>query len=261
MSIEFEWKIDFPLILTILSVIGSFFYTFFSNRKNKNLNELKSLADIYKNVIQLLKTPGRIRNESFCYTNGDKIVEAIVNRRIKEFDDELDTYWSYYNKKYPELQDLSEEEQKVILEKVDAEYQKAMDERISFKGLILSPAFYCDQVDVYKQLLDMSSYLATNSFIFCKIIRNQIERIIEIDPREIMSKYKTQLEHDSEYFNHNPVLFEDPYRYMLILLRRRYEWLSMSFFERLIEKFRQVRYSKGKDLFRKNKWITTGPII
>lgn len=261
MSIEFEWKIDFPLILTIFGVIGSFLYTFFSNRKNRKLNKLKSLAEIYKDVILLLKTPGRIRNESFLYSNENQIVEAIVNRRIKEFDNKLDTYWSYYNKKYPELNGIPEEEQRKILENADSEFDKAMDVRLPFKGLILSPAYYCDHEDVYKKLQTISTFLGTNSFVFCKPIKTQIEKIIDIDPKEVMSKYKIQIEHDPEYFDLNPVLFEDPFRYTLILLRRRYEWLSMNFTERTSEKWRQIWYSKGKAVFRKHKWITTGPII
>lgn len=228
-------------MLTIIGLIFSFIYTYASNRNNRKLNELKVISEIYKQIIYLLSVPINYRKKDL-YTNENSIVEAIVRRQINDFDNEVDTYWSYFNKTYPELNDIPIEERQDILREANDEYERVMDENLSFDGVIISPAFYCDNEDVCNFLRKVVDHLAINSYIFSKPLSNKIIEMNNVDPLQVMEKYKAQIQYDPNYFDVNPVLFDDPYRDVFILIRRRHEWLLMSKYQRLKENYRESIY-------------------
>ena len=260
MNIQYEWKIDFTIIFTILGVIGSFIYTYISNKKNSRNAELTVLSEIFADVLYCLESPLRYKKNIIKYHNENKIIEQIVRRKLEEHDYELDLIYRYW-KHEPEIQHLPIDEQQKILKIANDECVRVIEERFAFENMILSPAFYCDVDEVYEKLEHIRKHMSINSFVFGKHIRSSINRVIENDPKVVMEKYKMQLSYDPEYFFYNEPQFNDPYRFFLLLLRRRYDWLLMTFIEKLKEILNQFWYSKWKFKFRRNKWIYTGPIV
>jgi hypothetical protein len=261
LSITYEWKIDFPLLLTILGVVSSFIYTNISNRKNKHINEWQLLAEIYDDIIFLLGFPLKDKEHKAKYQNENKIIEDIVRRKISDFELQVDQYWSYWHKDYPELAGMDKESKEKIKIIIDEEYENAMTDRQSILNMIISPAYYSDNENVYTKLINTQKHILRNSKFFPKRIMDLVHETINNDPIDVMMKYKAQLKYDETYFMHNEPTFADPYRMFLITLRRRHDWLILNNFEKIKELIRQISISKGKAIFSKDKWLYTGPIL
>jgi len=259
-SITYEWKIDFPLVLTIIGVIFSYIYTNISNKKNRQLNEWQILAEIYDDVLFLLSYPLKYKKDEYEYTNSNKTIEAIVNRKIKDYDLEIDQYWSYYLTEFPELKGMDKNEKERLGKVIKREYDNAMECRQSLSFLILSPAYYSDNEDVYSKLIHVQKHVTKNAKHLPKQITDLALETIQHDSKIIMMKYKAQLEYDDRYFMNNKPLFTDPYRLFILSLRRRHDWLILNRYEKAKEIARQLRNSKGKSLFQRDKWLYTGPI-
>lgn len=259
--ITYEWKIDFPLLITIMGVISSFIYTYVSNKKSKKINEWHILAGIYDDVVFLLSYPLKFQKKNTEYTNANKAVETLVKRKVIEFDLGIYQYSNFYMYDLPELCDMSKETRNKTIEIANKEFEIFFNQRISLDSLIVSPSYYSDDKEVYEKIVHIRKYVIENSKYITEKIGDLAIKAANIDPKEIMDKYKKQLEYDDKFIQENDDRFKDPYRFLILALRRRHDWLIMSLKDRIKETLRQVVHSKGKQKLRKDKWLYSGPML
>ncbi len=247
---KYNWEMNFSILLTLILTILSLITHIITRIKNSKERKIDLYEIIYLKAITLINYPIKKR-DTFIYYNKNEVIQKIVRRKINDFINEVDTYWSYYNKPIsPELEKFTKEKRTKYEHFAEREFNKYLISKNENYNP-LSPAFYYDD-ELCKESLDS---IIKQCFIkkskLPKKLNIIIERVIINPPEIVLEKYKAQLAHDSEYFQHNEVMFDDPYRELVFNIKYEYEKLTTSLINRLYNKIYEVilrakyRYSKS----------------
>lgn len=237
MKLDYEWKITFPLLLTIIGMIGSYVYAFYLNHRNRRREKIQALENIYSEARYLIDYPVRKNNSDESYHNENEYIEKAVRRKINDFRHEVDNYWSYYNQTfYPDLEELPDSEKQKLIPIIEKEIEEYMNSSMVPDPFVLSPVYYIDDRKVKDSINHICNYTNKHRSSFDKKIQELAEQCLDHPVDEVKKKYAYQLEYDKDYFKYNEPLFLDPYRKLIITIRNTYERYSTGFLLKIIDK-------------------------
>lgn len=229
LAIEYEWKVDFAIIVALFSLCLTVGLSILQNRAKRRLERIRAYEAIYEDVSFVLEYPFRKREsiaKGQLYSSEDPGLQAAV--RAFRNAHWMNQMWGT-SRFIPEGIE-NEHEKYEFLERVTEESRKFDEELFSFRiGLNLaerSPVYHLDNLEVAERLGRVMKHVGHNLSLFSHNIRRAWESAKFKDPQDIKTLYEQCIDVCANFFEHNPRDFEDPFHDLLEAVRQEYRTLT-----------------------------------
>jgi len=213
-EITYEWKLDFPLIISILSIFISALHWILNRSNIRKKERIRTYEEIYGDTCYILEYPlQRRKNEAkqIQYINEN----ADVQNAVRTY---LNSHWrdqAWGSKKFVPSSLIDEDEKRKFVELVRNEAKKFEDKLHSkIFSMTLperSPVFYLEEPGIKERLNKILNHVGQNLSLFSSDIRKLWKSTRFEDPLEIKSEYEKAISVCAKYFEHNHRGFEDPF--------------------------------------------------
>lgn len=244
---NYNWEMNFSILLTliiaILGVISNVISWIFKYKDKK-----KALYEtIYFKAIELIEYPIKLR-KNIKYKHKNPIIEKIMKRKISDHINEVDTFWTYYsNPTEPELEDFPQDKQVKYSRYITKEFHRYLWGKFD-NNAPLSPVFYYGTKECKYNIDSILNVCILNKSKLNTKAKHIMQRVISNPPKVVYEKYNTQVKRDKDYFTYNEPLFDDPYRDLIINIKKEYEKLNkllvLRAYENVKEKVLRFKYRK-----------------
>jgi hypothetical protein len=259
-SISYEWKVDFALILSILSILSTIVLWLIEHRNNRKLVRVQAYEEIYNDACFLLEFPLHKRDRDakrIQYVNKDPELQKAVRSFLALH--WMDQYWSH--QKYVPSTITDEEQRRSFIKLVFSEANNFRNNLISYASDFsvpeLSPAFHIDEPEVSEHLEYIIRYVGKHLSSFSRPIRRHWESARFVSPIEVKNKYERATKVCPGYFEHNARDFEDPFYDLLVSIRREYRDITKNRKEAIVEashmRYLRMKYVFARLIFRGKK--------
>lgn len=224
-SVSYEWKVDFAIILSILSVITTIALWLFERKANRKNACVQAYEQVYDDACYILEFPLHKNDreaKNIQYANTDPELEQAVRAFLNSH--WMDQYWG--TKKFVPPSLTAEDKKREFMRKVSSEAYafRAMLSSHTFNLTIreMSPVFHTHEEEISERLVHIMKYVGKNLSLFSPVVRQQWGNARFADPLEIRREYEKALEVCDHYFEHNTRDFDDPFYDLLTSIRKEY---------------------------------------
>jgi len=244
-GISYEFKVDLAIIISLFSILLTVALSILQNRAKRRSERIRAYEAVYEDASFILEFPFHKRSsiaKAQLYYNDDPELQAAV-RAFR------DSHWMsqmWGRSEFIPSRIKGEHERFEFLKRVMEEATKFDQELFSFRISITlpdrSPVYHLNNPEVAERLTRVMRHVGRNLSLFSKHLRQYWEQAKFKDPQDVKDLYEQCLKVCSDFFQHNPREFDDPFYDLLEGIRREYRSLIGRKSEAIRLKLRLYQY-------------------
>lgn len=227
-GISYEFKIDFALIMAVLSVIITISFWVLDKLSKNKKERIRAYEAVYDDACFVLEFPLHRRKkeaEKIEYIHSDPNIQLPVRKY-------LDSHWmdqTWGTRKFAPENLSTEGERRQFLKTIFDEAQKFQDQQFNYRLDLSvadrSPVFHFDSPELADRVGAIFKFVGKNLSLFSRPVQELWESAKFKDPQEVKREYERSLKVCPHFFQHNPRDFDDPFFDILVLIRQEYRKL------------------------------------
>jgi len=229
--IQYDWKIDFAIVLSVVSILISIVSSVFSHRHQRKKERIRAYEEVYSHASFILEYAFHKRSAEVDlegYHNEDPALE----KSVREY---LDAHWMsrmWGSQRFVPSLITDPEEKSAFLQKVSDEASKYQNEKFQeVVGMGLnerSPVYHIKDDQVAERMVKIINHVGVNLSLFSNGIKKSWESVKFRNPDDVRRQYEQCLSVCKNFFKHNPRDFDDPFYDLLEAIRQEYRQLTRS---------------------------------
>lgn len=238
----YEWKVDFALVLSAISMLSSFAVWIFDKRRTRKIERIRAYEEIYEDACFIFEFPLRKREniaKQIQYMNDNPDIQNAVRTYLNlHWPDQM---WGIKKFVPPSLKSESEKLNFVVKIREEAsKFQDMLHSQMFDIALAeRSPVFYWDESEIKERMAKIMKHVGQRFSLFSSDIQSCWESAKFKDPLDIKHEYEKAIAVCKNYFDHNRRDFDDPFFDLVEKLKREYLSLIRQRKERILWAFQR----------------------
>lgn len=234
-GIIYNWKVDFALIMSILSFLFTLLKWYFESNTKKKKSVLDAYERVYTDAMFILLHPLNCRKEKSLnkeYSNFDPELEKSVRDYLNSHF--LSRLFDTVHSNTPNnIKDETEKLKyfKKVYEEAEKFENEIMNEQLKLDIPSLSPVYYFDNDDIMLRFKNIIECIGKSLSLFSSNVQKFWSDTLTSNPDQVRKDYKLALEVCPNFFIHNSRDFSDPYYDLLVNIKKDYNKLTQKRFE------------------------------